>query len=91
MGIRHREGTERVSLLEEIAAATRAVGGVCTVGTILAGLSPEDRADLESALADPAFLGRAIVRVLHARGAKLSDETLRRHRRGDCKCRSATN
>lgn len=81
-----------MSILDEIRDATRTIGGICSVGTLLASLSAEDRADLESVMPDTiAFPSRAIQRVLLARGHKIAEETIRRHRRGDCKCPSATS
>ena len=93
MGIRHREGHERVSLLEEIRAAKRANGGTCSIATLLAKLDPADRADLIEALAaDPeTYPTTVIIEVLRARGHKVGEDTIRRHRRGGCKCPSATS
>ena len=92
MGIRHREGHERVSLLEEIRAAKRANGGTCSVATLLAKLDPPDSADLAGALSDhDTYPTSVIIEVLRARGHKVGEDTIRRHRRGGCKCPSATS
>ena len=60
----------------------------CTFGIALDKLSPEDRALVQMALdADPeVYLSTGIEKWLAARGVKVNNHTLRRHRRGACSC-----
>ena len=75
-----------MSLLDDIEAETTGTGPRCTVALLLRGLTDDDRADLETALANPAIPASAIHRALHKRGHSIGDTTLQRHRRGTCRC-----
>lgn len=59
----------------------------CTIAVILAALTPEDRADLEAALADRSIGHRIIAEVLSAEGHPVKQGTVSRHRGGQCSCK----
>ena len=86
-----------MSLFDEVRAATRETGGVCSVGKAIREMGA-DGAELVAVMADPSVLSRPISRVLQARherdgipSIRIAEETIRRHRRGECKCPSATS
>lgn len=74
------------SLADAITANLPAKGPRCTVAGITAALDPADLADLEAALHNPAVPGSAIAAGLRAVGHHVGNETLQRHRRGQCGC-----
>jgi hypothetical protein len=79
-----------MSLLAEIKAqAPSRKGSLCTISVILSRLDPADRADLTDALVDPHIPNAAIARVLKNRDHPIAAQSIGRHRRGDCLCRSA--
>lgn len=82
-------GEPRQSLLAEIEAASRPAGLPCGIRALLDTLPADDRADLEAALASASIYGSTIARVLTARGWKVSEQTIRRHRSGACRCRGS--
>lgn len=61
-------------------------GPACKIGLILGDMTPEDREDLEVALADIVFPGTGIARALQSEGYEVSTQMIQRHRRGDCGC-----
>ena len=75
-----------MGLLDEINANRQRTGTTCSVETVMAALDKKDRADLEAALADFGVTGSAIARALQARGHKVTQHTIQRHRRKDCTC-----
>ena len=79
-----------MTLLDEMRAEATLKGPACSVRLLLDGMAPDERADLLSAFADPSILTSVIARVLHKRGYTIGQETLQRHRRGSCRCRSLT-
>ena len=60
-------------------------GPICTLCTLLTVLGADDRKALEAALVDLSFTGAAISRALKAEGHHISDMTVNRHRRADCR------
>lgn len=78
-----------MSLLDEARAQFQKPGTVCSVATIRAALGDE-AADLDAMLGLPKqeMPTSAILRALRARDFAISNDTLGRHRRGDCQCRS---
>lgn len=75
-----------MSLSASLAAHKRTTKGpVCTICTLVAGLSPEDATALQEALDDPGFTGAAIVRALRAEGHEVSPHALLRHRKRECR------
>jgi hypothetical protein len=73
--------------LDTVLAESQRVRG-CAVATIAFELSPEDRADLSLALANPKYTSKAIQVVLTKRGYSISPTSVGRHRRKDCCCES---
>jgi IS30 family transposase len=59
---------------------------ICRVSIVRAQLSPEDRAALDRVLADQRWTAARIAEVLGRYGYEMSAESMRRHRRGDCRC-----
>lgn len=78
-----------MSLLDEARAQTRKPGTVCSVATIREALGDE-AAELDAMLALPKedLPTSAILRALRARKFVLVADSLGRHRRGECRCRS---
>lgn len=74
-------------LLNTIRSAPATLPGPkCGVYLVRAVLSAEDRADLDTALADIMIANKAIMLALNARGLTISLQSISRHRRGDCSC-----
>jgi hypothetical protein len=81
-----------MSLLAEIMSQpSRRKGSRCTISVILTQLDAKDADELVIALADPFIPNVAISRVLRKRDQVIAPQTVGRHRRGDCLCRSATS
>lgn len=64
----------------------RNVRAECSVFTILHDLPQEDVPDLLAALRNENLTGAVIARALTAAGYRVSGQTLRRHRKGECAC-----
>lgn len=69
-------------------------GPACRVAIAREMLSPENAAELTAAIANRTIETSRLARVLRDMGApwvelQLSEQTLRRHRRGDCSCPKA--
>lgn len=74
------------SLAEALAAQDDTPRGPqCTVAILLDDLAPEDATALTDALAST-LPASAISRAVTATGHRLSQATIGRHRRGDCRC-----
>lgn len=58
----------------------------CWVARIIADLDSQDRADLETAFADPNIQHSAIVRALRNRNIEVKPSAIPRHRKGECSC-----
>lgn len=73
-------------LLADIQAEVRPQGGTCAIA--LLPLTPEEKAELDAALATDRNLipATAIARALEKRGHKVNDFTINRHRRHGCSC-----
>lgn len=79
------------SLLDDLAApAPTRKGPTCTVGRLLTTLSPIERDRLQAALDDPDWTSAHLTRVLGKHGTRMAPQTIQRHRRGECLCRSLT-
>lgn len=77
------------SLLDDIRRENgRNVGPNCSIGQLLATLSPTDQADLKAAFADPTIQHAAIIRALRNRGHDVKYSAIPRHRKKDCSCES---
>lgn len=65
---------------------TRTPADGCGIVRILETMEPEDRSDLEQALANRSIASSAIDRALRKHGYSVSGNMVRRHRRKDCSC-----
>ena len=63
----------------------------CSISLLRSQLPPEDAEVLTKAMDDPVITSAAIARALGNYGHKLAPQTVQRHRRGDCTCRSKTS
>lgn len=80
------------SLLDDLAApVTTRKGPQCTVGRLLTILSPIERDRLQEALDNPEWTASGLTRVLVKHGTPMAPQTVQRHRRGECRCRSLTS
>ncbi len=75
-----------MTVKDEIRELAGDKGPTCQMGVALAALSPEDRAGVVDAMADPLVTGTGIARWLAKRGIRIRPFTVQRHRRGDCQC-----
>lgn len=77
-----------MGLLDDVAAEPRKVSRhpQCIAGRLIATMSEEDQADLDSAFDNREFTHAAIHRVLLKRGVPLKREALARHRNRKCQC-----
>lgn len=73
---------------EDFPSGNRRQGMPCSVATLLASLDDNDRAVLESVLADLSIGHATIERTLAAKNMKVGTGTVGKHRRGDCRCAS---
>ena len=78
-------GASAASLLDEARAIGTSKGPDCSVGKLL--LDPVIGPELAQALA-ATVQSTALGKALKARGYAVLSDTIARHRRGDCKCRS---
>lgn len=62
-------------------------GTKCHVGLALNTLSPRDRKTALTAIDDPAVASSTLTRALQALGCDLGQDSMRKHRRYECKCR----
>jgi len=75
-----------VSLAAALAAQSkRRVSTPCLTGLILAKLGPEDRVALEAAMASD-MTHVSIMRALASQGHKIAQQSIGRHRKGECAC-----
>lgn len=75
-----------MSLAAALAAhSKRSVSTPCLTGLILAKLDAEDRAALEAAMAGD-MTHVAIMRALADEGHKIAQQSIGRHRKGECAC-----
>jgi anti-sigma factor RsiW len=76
-----------MGLLDEIAEESRPPAPRCLVAAVLDDLPPDERGDLEAALADHvAYAHTAITRVLKRRGYEMHEKRVAAHRKGSCAC-----
>lgn len=68
------------------ATATKPKGPPCSIATALSNLDPEDSDFLRELLADPDKPSSRISLALRAEGHEISQITVARHRRGECRC-----
>lgn len=75
-----------MSLKEHLTAPSSPYSTRCTVAKILTTLPKDDHGLLSAALANDEFLASQIGRALRMEGHKVRDDSVRRHRRGECNC-----
>jgi hypothetical protein len=75
-----------MSLAEHLTTPAPRFKPRCGVATVTAILVPTDLEALNTALADDAFTASEIARALRLEGHNIGDDSVRRHRRGDCTC-----
>ena len=78
-----------MGILDDARAAQdgRLRGGVCGVARLKLKLSPEDFAELESAIDDPEIEYSVLSRVMIGRDVRVEPHTLSRHANRICRCR----
>lgn len=83
----HKQKPEESGLLARLAGTPpRSRRPVCHTGVLL-GRLPQDEADaLRAALGNEDWTAKALMRLLVAEGHEITDQSLSRHRKGDCKC-----
>jgi hypothetical protein len=75
-----------MSLSAALAANRKTLKGpICTVCTLMVGLSADDAAALQKAFDDFGFTSAAIARALKAEGHDISPNTVIRHRKRECR------
>ena len=73
-----------MSFADEVLAARERPGPRCTFYHL--NFDTADRADLDTALDEPFIPTAVIHRAMKARGVDIGDQTVARHRKGDCSC-----
>ena len=59
----------------------------CAIRSWLSGMDTEGSAKFKAAFDDSSITLRSIIRVARSYGARFSESTAQRHRRGECSCR----
>lgn len=77
-----------MGLLGEVQAAQAGhrKGTPCAIRVAMEALAGQDRKDFTAALEDPAIMASVLARVMQARGVRVPQESIQRHRRGACGC-----
>lgn len=75
-----------MSLQEHLAKPAPRYKPRCGVAAVIATLTGDDLSALHAALSDPGFTASEIARALRLEGHNVGDDSVRRHRRGDCTC-----
>ena len=75
-----------MSLLEDVEAHVIRHGPKCGVVTFLATLEEPFRTEASEAIDNTSVQATALARALKARGLRLSDFIINRHRAGKCSC-----
>lgn len=82
-----------MTLADDLAGITpEGPGRTCKVGFLIGADTPlddEDRAALEDAVANMGVRASDLSRLLDRWGHRCPQDTISRHRRGDCKCPKA--
>ena len=61
-------------------------GPKCGTAKVLAALDDDLRVQVQTALDDERYTSRGIARQLTKRGHQITDFTVNRHRKGECRC-----
>lgn len=75
-----------MSLTDLIDSESKPRGEKCTLGTAWVKLTNEDRNGLRKAFASEIVSSNAISRALQKAGHDIKPGTVRRHRKGECRC-----
>lgn len=76
-----------MSLLDEILAEKADETPRCSIAKML-NLQPEDRRkEIEEVIESEVPANRVVNALMKFRGIQVSDTNLRKHRRGDCRCK----
>lgn len=73
-------------LSDLIDAETKPRGEKCTLGVTWVSLTNDDRDSLRKAFASEVVSSNAISRALQKAGHDIKPGTVRRHRKGECRC-----
>ena len=78
------------TLADMLAAQSRRPGVACAIGTYLAALDDDARADVLGAFRSPAVSSPVLTDWLNGQGVKITSNNVRIHRQGQCSgCRAA--
>ena len=75
-----------MGMFDEIKSESLMKGPPCSVGVILGQMSKDQVKDFQLACQDHTIAGTVIARVLQRHGFDIKAESLRRHRKGECRC-----
>lgn len=75
-----------MGLFDEMKNEKARPNATCTVKKVLNAMTKKERDELQAALDDMTIQAVAISRVLERRGVELKADTIRRHRKRDCRC-----
>lgn len=79
-----------MSLADDLLAPPPSTRIYCGVAKALSELDTETAERLRAALADFHWTAAALARTLAAHDINVNDQSISRHRRGDCRCPSRT-
>jgi hypothetical protein len=82
---------EDTDLFAELEGDQKNTGGRCSTGYVLSGMEPEQRAEWESAIANPRYTASSLLRAAQRRNIPFSEQSLQRHVRrirmgSGCQC-----
>lgn len=75
-----------MGLFDEMKEEAVIKGPPCSVSLMLQEMTDSDRSEFLMACADLSIPGTIIAKVLSRKGFDIKAESLRRHRKGDCRC-----
>jgi hypothetical protein len=75
-----------MGLLDDMRAEKIVKGPPCSVGIMLESMTAQEQEEFASACADSTIASSVIARVLARRGHEVRKESIRRHRKGECRC-----
>lgn len=75
-----------MALADQLAGARTRWVPVCTVQKLALSMPEDDLVAFATALADEDTTAAFLARVMRAEGYDIGESTIRRHRRGDCRC-----
>jgi hypothetical protein len=75
-----------MGLFDEMKSESVMKGPPCSISLILEEMTDADRSDFALACEDWTIPGTVIAKVLQRKGFSVKAESLRRHRKGECRC-----